>query len=191
MLSQINIDPEVVGLVNSEVIDILKKYFKFDKIFNLLKYDQDMELLYDQLAELKKPVFESNYRFIFLHFDTDYYISKTEPGLTFLNLQRILTALDIDNYFCLIITQQNLENVSKIVKDITTKDSTSIAVISAMLWQLYYIPVDGDLKINVDKISKKYISLNNIKRFHRRCLLALLKKNKMLNDGVVSYNHAK
>lgn len=191
MLSQINIDPEVVGLVNSEVIDILKKYFKFDKIFNLLKYDQDMELLYDQLAELKKPIFESNYRFIFLHFDTDYYISKTEPGLTFLNLQRILTALDIDNYFCLIITQQNLENVSKIVKDITTKDSTSIAVISAMLWQLYYMPVDGDLKINVDKISKKYISLNNIKRFHRRCLLALLKKNKMLNDGVVSYNHAK
>ena len=191
MLSQINIDPEVVGLVNSEVIDILKKYFKFDKIFNLIKYDQDMELLYDQLAELKKPIFESNYRFIFLHFDTDYYISKTEPGLTFLNLQRILTALDIDNYFCLIITQQNLENVSKIVKDITTKDSTSIAVISAMLWQLYYMPVDGDLKINVDKISKKYISLNNIKRFHRRCLLALLKKNKMLNDGVVSYNHAK
>lgn len=191
MLSQINIDPEVVGLVNSEVIDILKKYFKFDKIFNLLKYDQDMELLYDQLAELKKPIFESNYRFIFLHFDTDYYISKTEPGLTFLNLQRILTALDIDNYFCLIITQQNLENVSKIVKDITTKDSTSIAVISAMLWQLYYMPVDGDLKINVDKISKKYISLNNIKRFHRRCLLALLKKNKMLNDGIVSYNHAK
>ena len=191
MLSQINIDPEVVGLVNSEVIDILKKYFKFDKIFNLLKYDQDMELLYDQLAELKKPIFESNYRFIFLHFDTDYYISKTEPGLTFLNLQRILTALDIDNYFCLIITQQNLENVSKIVKVITTKDSTSIAVISAMLWQLYYMPVDGDLKINVDKISKKYISLNNIKRFHRRCLLALLKKNKMLNDGVVSYNHAK
>ena len=191
MLSQINIDPEVVGLVNSEVIDILKKYFKFDKIFNLLKYDQDMELLYDQLAELKKPIFESNYRFIFLHFDTDYYISKTEPGLTFLNLQRILTALDIDNYFCLIITQQNLENVSKIVKDITTKDSTSIAVISAMLWQLYYMPVDGDLKINVDKISKKYISLNNIKRFNRRCLLALLKKNKMLNDGVVSYNHAK
>ena len=169
---QFKFDKNLDKVLDQQAIDILKKHFKFDKIFDLSKYDQCMELLYEQLAELKKPVFESNYRFIFLHFDTDYYISKTEPGLTFLNLQRILTALDIDNYFCLIITQQNLENVSKIVKDITTKDSTSIAVISAMLWQLYYMPVDGDLKINVDKISKKYISLNGVERFHRQCLVA-------------------
>jgi hypothetical protein len=124
-----------------------------------------------------------------LHFDTEYYISKTEPGVTLLNLQRILTALDIDNYFCLIITQQNLENFSKIAKDSATKDSTSIAVISAMLCQLYYKQVDPDLKMNVDKISKKYISLNRVKRFHRRCLVALLKKNKMLDHSIVSYNH--
>jgi hypothetical protein len=175
--------------LDQQAIDILKKYFKFDKIFNLYDYDQNMESLYDELSELKKPVFEPNYRFIFLHFDTEYYISNVEPGTTLLNLQRILTALDIDNYFCLIITQQNLENFSKMAKERDMTETTSIATISAMLWDLYHVNVDTDLKMNTDKISKKYMSLNNVNRFHRRCLLALLKKNKMLDHSIVSYNH--
>lgn len=178
------------AILDPQALDILKKYFKFDKIFNLKEYDHCMELLYDELSKLKKPVFESNYRFIFFHFDTEYYTSKSEPGLTLLNLQRILTALDIDNYFCMIITQQNLENFSNMARNYNApKDNTSIAVIPAMVWALYYEQVDPGLKINADKISKKLLSLNKRIRFHRRCLVALLKKNNMLDHSIVSYNH--
>jgi hypothetical protein len=35
------------------ISDVLKKYFIFDKIFNLLDYDNDMSMLYEDLKKLK------------------------------------------------------------------------------------------------------------------------------------------
>lgn len=46
------------------ISDVLKKYFIFDKIFDLLDYDNDMSMLYEDLKKLKKESYDVNYRFI-------------------------------------------------------------------------------------------------------------------------------
>jgi len=85
--------------MNTNIEKILQNYFDFDVIFNLLDYDYRMLDLYNEIKLLKKISYNSNYRFIFLHYDTEYYITNDEPGLTLRNLQRLLVSLDIPNYF--------------------------------------------------------------------------------------------
>lgn len=171
-------------------VDILTKHFIFDKIFNLLLYDYTLDTLYHELNSLKKEVYETNYRFIFLHYDTEYYINKFQPGLTLYNLQQILKSLDIPNFFCLILTQQNLASLlTNLYKsdstDIMPIDSISVIILNA------YRPIaisSNLLNLNESLISKKYITLNNITRHHRRFLISELITHSLINDGIVSFS---
>lgn len=177
-------------LLENEIM-LLKKYFVFDKIFNLLDYDSDMSKLYDELKGLSKNVYENNYRFIFLHYDLDYFITENTPGLTLINLQRILVSLDIPNFFCLILSQQNLQKMCDIVREQFSSDEWSITVINNYLNEPMHTEnfkeFDSNLAINENLISKKYVSLNRQVRLHRRILTALLNNKKLINDGIVSY----
>ena len=113
---------------------ILKKYFVFDRVFDLLDYDQDMDRLRTDLLLLRKHHHESNYRFVFLHYDTDYYITQDFPGITLINLQKILESIDIPNYFCLILSQQDLQPMcNRVWKEFAPNDSCSIANIRNFL----------------------------------------------------------
>jgi hypothetical protein len=148
-----------------------------------------MDVLYDELKLLRQDCHESNYRFIFLHYDTEYYITPDYPGVTIINLQKILEKLDIPNYFCLILSQQNLQPMCDRVKDyFAPNDSCSIAVITNWVHTpLNPRPADLSLPLNHRNIIKKYISLNGIGRFHRRVLFALLKFKNLIEHGWVSY----
>jgi len=178
-------------IVNNEVFKVLKKHFVFDRIFNLLDYDLRMDVLYEELKSLRQDSYDSNYRFIFLHYDTEYYISTDYPfsGITIINLQKILESLDIPNYACLILTQQELQPMCDRAKNhFAPNDSCSIAVIKNYLQPLLYPNItDISLPINQEKIIKKYISLNGKGRFHRRILFGLLKFKNLLDFGWVSY----
>jgi hypothetical protein len=175
-------------MLDQETIDILKQYFVFDRIFDLIEYDLDMERLYNDLKSLRKDVFESNYRFIFLHYDTEYYVAPDMPGLTLMNLQKILESLDISNYFCLILTQQNLQSMCKQVACESTTESCSISAITSHLHcPIHPAITDINLDLNEKLISKKYISLNGVGRVHRRVLISLLENKNLLSSGMVSY----
>ena len=177
------------SILDPEALAILNKYFVFDKIFDLLQYDMDMQRLYNDLALLKRDSYDDNYRFIFLHYDTEYYISQTTPGLTLINLQKILENLDISNYFCILLTQQDLQSTCNQLNIELTSNDCSIAVISNFLHKPIHPTVqDSKLELNVTSISKKYISLNRIGRFHRRIIVAFLKYKNLLQFGMVSYH---
>lgn len=172
-----------------EALDILKKYFVFDQIFNLLDYDLNMQQLYDDLKSLTRESYDTNYRFIFLHYDTEYYITNDTPGTTLINLQKILESLDIPNFFCILLTQQNLQPICNQLSKNFTSDDCSIAVITNFLHKPIQPTVENyALEINETDISKKYISLNRVGRFHRRVLVALLKYKNLLRFGMVSYH---
>jgi hypothetical protein len=176
-------------ILDQSVIDILKKYFIFDRIFDLIDYDLNMDQLYNELKVLKKDKFEHNYRFVFLHYDTEYYITQNLPGITLINLQKILESLDIPNYFCLLLSQQDLQPMcNRVWKDFASNDSCSIANIHNFLHNPIHPYIkDSNLESNETLITKKYISLNGVGRFHRRILISLLKSKNLLESGIVSY----
>jgi hypothetical protein len=170
------------------VIDVLKKYFIFDCIFDLIDYDLNMQQLYNELKELRQIEYEPTYRFIFLHYDTEYYINHDTPGLTLTNLQKILESLDIPNYFCILLTQQNLQNMCNYVKKNLTNDNCSIDAISNILHKPCHPNIaDKNLTLNEELIIKNYICLNGIARTHRLLIMALLKEKNLFDQGLVSY----
>lgn len=171
-------------------VDILKKYFIFDKIFDLLEYDLDMEKLYHELKSLCRDNYEPNYRFIFLQYDTEYYITQESPGTTLINLQKILENLDISNYFCLLLSQQDLQPMCNLVKKmIAPNDACSINAITLHAHRWIHPDIeDINLGLNEESISSRYISLNGAGRFHRRVLLSVLKDRNLLDLGLVSYH---
>ena len=181
-------------VISSDSENILKKHFQFDRIFNLYDYDLDMQRLRTDLELLTKPRYESNYRFIFLLYDTQYHITNDQPGLTLLNLQRILHNLDIPNYFCLVLSHHD---VSEQLHQLALSETTDDCAIDSICHFNYYAistwndvsKIDPMLEANPEVITYKYQSLNRIPRFHRRALYALLDKKQLLSHGMVSFNH--
>jgi hypothetical protein len=168
----------------------LDKYFEYHKIFDLFDYDENLTGLYNDLSQLRQPEYKSNYRFIFLHYDTDYYVTNDQPGILLRNLQRIVWSLDISNYFCLILSQQRLQDeLDKLALE-ETNDTVSIACITHSLQHLIYLPQQAT-NINANLVDKHYICLNRMPRTHRACLVALLQHNQLLNKGLVSYGAKK
>ena len=177
--------------IGQQPFEILKKYFVFDQVFDLQNYDLNMHQLYLDLKKFRKNIFAPNYRFIFLHYETEYYLDKKYPGLTLINLQRILAALDISNYFCLVLTQQDISHHLKFLRKTESPDLTSIDSIKYQSYfytnELLSSKLDYKIKIDSGKISKKYLCLNSRPRFHRRVVFSLLKSQGLLHDGFVSY----
>jgi len=175
-------------MLSESTVAILKKHFVFDRVFDLVEYDLNMDQLYQELKLLRKDHFESNYRFIFLHYDTEYYITQDSPGITIINLQKILESLDISNYFCLVLTQQTLQKQCQQARDLLSTDVCSIKTITNLLHTPCYPSVENkNLELNATAITKKYLSLNRVGRFHRQTLVALLKHKNLLKFGIVSY----
>jgi hypothetical protein len=170
-----------------QVYSILKRHFKFDKIFNLFEYSADMSKLYHDLLELKQDSYEHDYRFVFLHYDTDYYITNNQPGLLLRNLQKILFTLDISNYFCLILTQQNIDKELEILRHEETTDVYAIASIQHWLQDLLWTIAPETTELNVDSISAKYQSLCRQRRSHRTLLYSLLCDKNLVDHGMVSF----
>lgn len=171
-----------------EAVNLLKKYFVFDQVFNLIYYDQNFDLLYNELLKLKKDRYDPDYRFIFLHHDTEYFLNHNQPGLTLINLQRLLQKLDISNCFCLIISQQDLSTHLELVRRQESNDVDAIGCIQTMMFSLSVVHPSDTQELGGDKIHKVYTALNGVPRFHRRILVSLLKEKKLLEQGFVSYN---
>lgn len=159
----------------------------FDQVFSLLAYDQNMSKLKEDLLPLVRDSYESNYRFIFLHYDTDYHISNDSPGLTLRNLQKILHSLDISNYFCLVLSQKDLQPHLDQLRIEETNDDCAIACIPHRLQDLLFTLNCDATESNVDLIDAKFLCLNRVRRAHRTLLFALLQERKLLDKGLVSY----
>lgn len=171
-----------------ECNNILDKHFVYDKIFDLYAYDTDLKKLYDELSGLKKETYDINYRFIFLHYDTDYYIYPNTPGILLTNLQTILTKLDIPNYFCLIITNHtNLDHELKYLQKHLTNDHSPIGVIVSQLQNCHVIKSLTNIDVNTMNIKNSYCCFNHSRRGHRSALISLLHYKDFLKYGTVSY----
>lgn len=169
---------------------LLDKYFTYDKIFDLFAYDQNINLLSAELTALKQERYKDNYRFVFLHYDTDFYLFPNTAGLLITNLQRLLFELDIPNYFCLIITNHNnLDTELKFIQSVYTKDDVPISCIVSQLQKCHVTtPAEiNNIDVNRADIFKHYSCFNNSRRSHRHAIVGLLAHDNLLDQGLVSY----
>jgi len=167
---------------------ILKQYFHYDRMFILHRYGVGLDNLLNDLKPLCKHSYDNNYRFVFLHFDTDYHITNDQPGLVMRNLQRILKELDISNYFCMVVSQKDLQKDLDLLRVQETTDCCSIYNLLYPIEDLYHYHDDEfDIESNPTNVRHKYICLNRVKRKHRTILYALFKAKNLLNKGLVSY----
>jgi len=167
---------------------ILQKYFVYDKIFDLFYYDQNFEKLQAELTKLKQDCFPPNYRFVFLHYDTDYCIYPGIPGIMLTNLQQLLVELDIPNYFCLIVTNHfNIKQDLSYLQQVFTKDTHPIGSIICQLQQCHVKPFKELLPCEPTKLEHKFSCFNYTKKSHRDSLISLLNYKNLLGQGLVSY----
>jgi hypothetical protein len=145
--------------------------------------------LYEELSKLAKPSYENNYRFIFLHYEPETYIFPGVPGVALTNLQNIVKSLDISNFFCLVISAQDFRKELAYLQKHLTTDECAMGFIRNQMWFCTEFEPQNHLhrQLNPDAIAKKYISLNFSKRFHRQCMLAVLKHHNVIDQGLVSY----
>jgi hypothetical protein len=164
---------------------ILREYFVFDQIFDLIEYAPDMGRLHSDLLPLIGQSYEPNYRFIFKFDDTDYHITLDQPGLTLRNLQRILCSLDISNYFALIITTNSInKHLLELQKEIS--DAHPISSIQHVL-KPGLLKFKDKVSLSSEKINKCFVSLNGRERDHRKIWVCLLKHHDLLDRGIVSF----
>lgn len=169
---------------------VLNDHFIFDKVFDLIQHNELFETLKEDLKKLKKDQYDVNYRFVFLHYDTDYYIYPNIPGILITNLQKILVDLDIPNFCCLIITNHtNLKIELEYLRENFTQDQYPIGCIVSQLQNCHVTHFNKLKKINlnINLIKKHYLCFNRSKRNHRKTLISLLHYNQLLHKGLVSY----
>jgi len=181
-------------LFTSPVESVIKKKFNVLDTINLAEYNHsNPHGLYKRLKSQTNPRYESTDRFVFLHFDSDYYVDPTMhrlPGLTITLLQKILVSLDIPNYFTLLVTNhENIEVELDYAYKMYSNDDTPISYIYSNLYRLHTDPkAPINTKLNDNLIIKKYSCLNGRVTPHREKLISLLIHDNLIDQGLVSYD---
>ncbi len=156
------------------------------EIFDVLDYDLHMHLLYDKLKKYSTYEFKPNERLLFLHFDTEYIVSNFH--LTLYNLHQALYRAFIPNFASVILSQQDVTlQLIKLNEDITKDVPITFAHFEGHL--AYYKPPKEKVSVNIDAVSKQYICLSNVPRFHRRLMFNWLNHNNLLDKGLVSHKN--
>lgn len=173
--------------VPKSLTTLLRKYYNFSEIIDLLNYEDDLYGLKHKLLSLKKDPFEPNDRIIFFNREPSLYLRQRENLLCF-NLQKILSDLDISNGFCIVLTQHESQDYfNEIYKD-TSTDEFPISVFDYWHFSdLMPYPTD-QIDLNFDHIEKNYITLNRIHKKHRSLVVGYLEHYNILDKGMVSYN---
>lgn len=158
---------------------------------DLFEYDSNLYGLINRLSFLKKDVFASSDKIVFLHFDTDFYLYQDSPGMLLTNLHLILTYLDIPFSFVLLITNHQIDKELEFLRVQLTTEPNTIPCIVTNFQQL--LVNDGssivEVATNVDNLKYPFSCLNGAPRTHRKFLMSLLAYNNLLAKGLVSYGH--
>jgi hypothetical protein len=177
-----------VSLDSKAIVKHLESFFNVVVAVRIVDYDDRLSDLFSLLQSVKKDVFEPQDRIVFIVDDTQYYINN-EIGITLHNLQQILYQLDIPNYFCLIIgNQEYFAKETGLTRKIYGKDSCKIDVLDCYVDTWLKIDQIQPVACNFDKIEKNYVFLSRVTRKHRVMLYSLLANDDLLDRGLVSFH---
>lgn len=90
-------------MILEQVLQTIPSEIVVKQILNLSELKTSADL-YHALASLKENVFVGNTRIIFYHSEPFVYSFNELPADSLINLQKMLSYIDIPNFFCLMIS---------------------------------------------------------------------------------------
>ena len=96
-------------MILDQIKQIIPKEFYVKDFLDLSKLDTNAKL-FQALVTLKEDEFNNNTRIIFYHSTQLIYTYTDLPADSLIQLQKMLVYIDIPNFFCLIISNQNIED---------------------------------------------------------------------------------
>jgi len=185
--------------LNTNIYEIFNDIVNVLAVYNLLDYDQDMSVLENILLESKKKVYSASEKYIFIHYDLDFYVPNCPYGFTIYNLIKLFTFLDIP--LCTIILLTNHKGIDEDLKKIIPENEwdtcypTIIDDIMVSFHQKRNTSIkyakDFNIKSDVQNIKYNAISLLGEPRSHRNAIYNFIKDNNLLQKIMVSYNNTK
>jgi hypothetical protein len=169
----------------SHIVDNFDKKLSIVDIVALIETDSDLTNLYNIFYQYKNRVFEAHERLVILAIDTDYYPALDSVSNTLFNVFEIIADLDISLNHVVILT--NCPGVEKEIFYLCDiKNLFYPKVINFMLWYTY--PLDMKF-FSIGTAEKKFLysCLNGVARTHRKTFMALLYKNNLIDQGLISY----
>lgn len=177
--------------------------------WQLSLYDHDMDVLYLELRDWlqlrfggQAAIFQPHQRLVFLHDDTDFWLSPDSVPFTLYNLQLILHRLDISNCFCRVITNMpDYEPFAERVCGLLTNDNP-IPVVSGNLVngclvedpdrsrpdRPYSTDID-EIQSSYDLIEWTFMVASRTRRHHRILFMSELLHRGLSNCGLISYHN--
>jgi hypothetical protein len=147
---------------------------------DLLDYDDQLELLHDQLMLLKKDQFEPNERIVILHKDVEYFYYNSLTGFTTHNFFTLVRLLDFPLYVFIFLT--NFSKYDQAILPFITDQRDRPTVYNTLVNNASY----NNIKPLIDQPYHKEIKFHAVcllgtVRSHRTKLFQFLKLNKIDN----------
>jgi hypothetical protein len=95
-------------MILEKIKSLIPAEFKVKDFLNLSELNSNGKL-YNALAPLKEEEFKEFTRIVFYHSDPLVHTFEDLPADALIQLQKMLVYIDIPNFFCLIVSDQDIE----------------------------------------------------------------------------------
>lgn len=175
--------------IKKEITDIVNSRYEILTFIDLIEYDHQISELEPILSQYSNHTFNHNQRIIFLHNDTDYYISPNNTGFTMYNLFLLLDKFKIPLEFLIMFTTHH--GIQQEIAELSAQicNAQPMKTICTELWRDFpdvdnMAPLDSDHS----SITKLFCCLNGVNRSHRMLTLCYLQEYDLLDKGMISYH---
>lgn len=173
---------------NKNIKDYLYKKFNILYHTNFLNFDQDYQILFDDLDKIKKESFSNKDKIIIEQFDTDFYDKSLKTGLHTRNTVECIRSADIPFFTIIFITNNfNLNDELDLLIDKDTEGFPIVLKTVSSHWSI----IEKYKKINnILSFKKPAVCLMaGTPRSHRSSLYYFFKRQNLFSKIAVSYKN--
>ena len=169
-------------MLTKNFINTLREYINIVDILRLHQFNQNFNLLKDQLIQTKKEVYAPKDFYVIHYYDSQYYLPHCKYSLTTFNLVQTFQEIDISLGRAIIVINNPgyLDEFKLLIPDELHQYNLPI-VFDDCIWAFDNNHLDNpkwnNIGINSDKIEKHALTMMGSGRVHRNALYNHIKKH--------------
>jgi hypothetical protein len=175
--------------LNKNIVNYLNKKYNILYHTNFLNFDENYEILYNDLVKIKKEKYSKKEKIIIEHFDTDYYDNSLTTGLHIRNTIECLRSADIPFFSIIFITcYYNLDRELEIL--INKKEESFPIILKTISSKFNLIENFQNINLNLDLIKKPAACcMAGSQRSHRNSIFNFIKNKNLFEKISVTYKN--